>query len=135
MSESLDNATTKLAHVLFMDIDGYSILPTDEQNLVSTRLKEIVRATPQVSAARNEDELISLYTGDGIALVFFTTPLAPVECAVAISRALKQQPDVKLRMGVHSGLVQLIVDVNDKLNVAGGGINTAQRVMDCGDDG
>jgi class 3 adenylate cyclase len=135
MSESLDNATTKLAHVLFMDIVGYSILPTDEQNLVSTKLKEIVRATPQVSAARNEDELISLYTGDGIALVFFTTPLAPVECAVAISRALKQQPDVKLRMGIHSGLVQLIVDVNDKLNVAGGGINTAQRVMDCGDDG
>lgn len=135
MSESLDNATTKLAHVLFMDIVGYSILPTDEQNQVSTKLKEIVRATPQVSAARNEDELISLYTGDGIALVFFTTPLAPVECAVAISRALKQQPDVKLRMGIHSGLVQLIVDVNDKLNVAGGGINTAQRVMDCGDDG
>ncbi|HVF48087.1 MAG TPA: hypothetical protein VNA17_11010 [Pyrinomonadaceae bacterium] len=135
MQESLDNATTKLAHVLFMDIVGYSKLPTDDQRRVSTRLKDIVRATPQVSGARNEDELISLYTGDGMALVFFGTPLMPVECAVEISRALKHNPDIGLRMGVHSGLVQLVMDVNDKLNVAGGGINTAQRVMDCGGDG
>lgn len=134
MSESSDNATTKLAHVLFMDIVGYSKLPTDEQKHVSTRLKEIVRGTRQVSRARGEDELISLSTGDGMALVFFDTPLTPVECAVAIDRELDPS-EFKLRMGVHSGLVQLVVDVNDKLNVAGGGINTAQRVMDCGDGG
>lgn len=134
MSESSDNATTKLAHVLFLDIVGYSKLPTDEQKQVSMRLKEIVRATPQVSRARTEDELITLSTGDGMALVFFDSPLAPVECAVAIQRELTPS-DFKLRMGINSGLVQLVMDVNDKLNVAGGGINTAQRVMDCGDGG
>lgn len=135
MSESADYAITKLAHVLFMDIVGYSKLPTDEQQRAAMRLKEIVRATPQVAAARSEDELITLSTGDGMALVFFQSPLAPVECAVEISRQLKAQPDFELRMGINSGLVQLVVDVNEKLNVAGGGINAAQRVMDCGDGG
>ncbi len=135
MSDSSENATTRLAHVLFMDIVGYSKLPTDEQRQISTLLKQIVRATRPVSRASSEDDLISLYTGDGMALVFFETPFAPVECAVEIDAALKDQNDIKLRMGIHSGLVELIYDVNEKLNVAGGGINTAQRVMDCGDDG
>ncbi len=136
MSESIpENATTRLAHVLFMDIVGYSKLPIDQQADASTKLKDVVRRTEEVKQSPSEDQLISLFTGDGIALVFFGTPLAPVKCAVEINQELKNHPEIKLRMGVHSGLVELIRDVNDKLNVAGGGINTAQRIMDCGDGG
>lgn len=136
MSDSIpEDATTRLAHVLFMDIVGYSKLPIDEQADASTKLKEIARGTEEVKQSPSEDQLISLFTGDGIALVFFTTPLAPVKCAVEINRELKNHPEIKLRMGVHSGLIELIRDVNEKLNVAGGGINTAQRIMDCGDGG
>ena len=136
MSESIpENATTRLAHVLFMDIVGYSKLPIDQQAGMSTKLKEIVRRTEEVRQSPSEDQLISLFTGDGLALVFFGTPLAPVKCAVEINQELRKHPEIKLRMGVHSGLVELIRDVNEKLNVAGGGINTAQRIMDCGDGG
>src|ERR1044072_4109284 len=123
----------KLAHVLFMDIVSYSVLPTDQQSKVLKTLQEIVRGTAEVQRAQALNQLISLATGDGMALVFFNDPMAPVQCALEISKALKGHPEVKLRMGVHSGPVNEIVDVNDRLNVAGSGINMAQRVMDSGD--
>lgn len=125
----------KLAHVLFMDIVGYSRLPIDEQTSALHTLKEIVKATAEVKRAQETDELTSIPTGDGMALVFFNDPTAPVECALEVGRALKSHPEVQLRMGVHSGPVNQIVDVNGRINVAGAGINMAQRVMDSGDAG
>ncbi len=125
----------QLAHVLFTDIVGYSMLPTDEQAKVLRVLQEVVLGTAEVSRARAQDKLISIPTGDGIALVFFNDPMAPVQCAMEVSRALKGHPEIKLRMGIHSGPVDKIVDVNDSVNVAGAGINMAQRVMDSGDAG
>ncbi|HEY0431971.1 MAG TPA: adenylate/guanylate cyclase domain-containing protein [Pyrinomonadaceae bacterium] len=129
------DAKMKLAHVLFMDIVSYSVLPTDQQSKVLKTLQEIVRGTAEVQRAQALNQLISLATGDGMALVFFNDPMAPVQCALEISKALKGHPEVKLRMGVHSGPVNEIVDVNERLNVAGSGINMAQRVMDSGDAG
>lgn len=99
------------------------------------QLTRIVEATDAFRKAKSSDELILLPTGDGMALVFFGDPTAPVECAADISRALKQEPSIKLRMGIHSGPVYRTVDINKARNVAGGGINLAQRVMDCGDEG
>jgi len=125
----------RLAHVLFMDIVSYSVLPTDQQSKVLKSLQEIVRGTAEVTRAQAANQLISLATGDGMALVFFNDPMAPVQCALEISKALKGQPEIKLRMGVHSGPVNEIVDVNERANVAGSGINMAQRVMDSGDAG
>jgi class 3 adenylate cyclase len=125
----------KLAHVLFMDIVGYSILPTDQQSRIVKTLQEVVRGTAEVTRAQASNQLISLATGDGMALVFFNDPMAPVQCALEISKALKGHPEIKLRMGVHTGPVNEIVDVNERLNVAGAGINMAQRVMDSGDAG
>ena len=125
----------KLAHVLFMDIVSYSVLPTDQQSKVLRSLQEIVRGTAEVIRAQALNQLISLATGDGMALVFFNDPMAPVQCALEISKALKGHPEIKLRMGVHSGPVNEIVDVNERANVAGSGINMAQRVMDSGDAG
>ena len=125
----------KLAHVLFMDVVGYSKLPIDEQTSALHTLKEIVQATAEVKRALAADQLTSIPTGDGMALVFFNDPLAPVECALAVGRSLKSHPEVQLRMGVHSGPVNQIVDVNGRINVAGAGINMAQRVMDSGDAG
>lgn len=125
----------KLAHVLFTDIVGYSKLPTDQQSKFLKTLQEIVRGTAEVIRAQAADQIITIATGDGMALVFFNDPMAPVQCALEISRALKGHPEVKLRMGVHSGPVDEIVDVNDRKNVAGAGINMAQRVMDSGDAG
>ncbi len=129
------NGTMKLAHVLFMDIVSYSVLPTDQQSKVLKSLQEIVRGTAEVTRAQASNQLISLATGDGMALVFFNDPMAPVQCALEISKALKGYPEIKLRMGVHSGPVNEIVDVNERANVAGSGINMAQRVMDSGDAG
>ncbi len=129
------NATMKLAHVLFMDIVSYSVLPTDQQSKVLRSLQEIVLGTAEVTRAQSSNQLISLATGDGMALVFFNDPMAPVQCALEISKALKGFPEIKLRMGVHSGPVNEIVDVNERANVAGSGINMAQRVMDSGDAG
>lgn len=129
------DATMKLAHVLFMDIVSYSALPTDQQSRTLTTLQEIVLGTAEVARAQEENQLISLATGDGMALVFFNDPMAPVQCALEISKALKGHPEIKLRMGVHSGPVNEIVDVNERANVAGSGINMAQRVMDSGDAG
>ena len=129
------DAELEIGHVLFMDIVGFSKLLVDEQSDCSDRLNQIVRRTSQFRAAEAEDKLIRLPTGDGMVLVFFTSPEAPVRCAVEIAQALKDSSGFGLRMGIHSGPVNKISDVNDRSNLAGGGINIAQRVMDCGDAG
>ena len=125
----------EIAYVLFIDIVGYSKLLIDEQKELLQKLNEIVRKTEQVRAAEAEGKLVRLPTGDGMALVFSNNPEAPVECALEISKALQNHPEIKLRMGIHSGAVNQIADVNERSNVAGAGINIAQRVMDCGDAG
>ena len=125
----------EVAHVLFTDIVGYSRLPMDEGAELVTDLTRIIENTEPYQRAKQEDQLILLPTGDGVALTFFGDPIAPVECALQISRALKERPELKLRMGIHSGPVFRTVDINRARNVAGGGINLAQRVMDSGDGG
>ena len=125
----------EIAHVLFIDIVGYSKLLINEQRESLEELNQIVRGTEAFRTAEAADHLTRIPTGDGMALVFSTIPDAPVECALEISRALKSRPDLQVRMGIHSGPVSAVTDVNDRSNIAGGGINTAQRVMDCGDAG
>jgi serine/threonine-protein kinase len=125
----------QIGHVLFMDVVGYSKLLLDEQREVQQRLTEIVRNTEQVRAGEAANKLIRLPVGDGMALVFFNSPEVPVRCAIEISKRLKEYPQLKLRMGIHSGPVNEVRDVNGRANVAGAGINIAQRVMDCGDAG
>src|SRR5438034_3126539 len=125
----------EIAHVLFTDIVGYSKLPIHQQRGVVERLNEIVRGTDEFQAAETAGRLIKIPTGDGITLVFYHSPEAPVECALEISRALRKHPELQLRMGIHSGPVSGVIDATGKANVAGAGINIAQRVMDCGDAG
>src|SRR5881398_638156 len=125
----------EIAHVLFTDIVGYSKLPIHQQRAVVERLNEIVRGTDEYQAAKTAGRLITIPTGDGVTLVFYHSPEAPVECALEISRALKKHPEVQLRMGIHSGPVSGVIDATGKANVAGAGINMAQRIMDCGDAG
>jgi TolB-like protein/class 3 adenylate cyclase/Tfp pilus assembly protein PilF len=125
----------EIAHVLFTDIVGYSKLPIPQQRAVVERLNEIVRGTDEYQAAETAGRLMTIPTGDGITLVFYHSPEAPVECALEISRALKKHPKLQLRMGVHSGPVTGVIDATGKANVTGAGINIAQRVMDCGDAG
>jgi class 3 adenylate cyclase/Flp pilus assembly protein TadD len=125
----------EMAHVLFMDIVGYSKLPMDHQEAVLHTLQEVVSATPQFLQAQASREMIRLPTGDGMAFVFFEDAEAAARCALEVSRALKSHPEVPLRMGLHSGPVYRVTDINASQNVAGGGINIAQRVMDCGDAG
>jgi TolB-like protein/Flp pilus assembly protein TadD len=125
----------EIGHVLFIDIVGYSKLLINQQSEVQRELNEIVSATKQFRAADAEGKLIRLPTGDGMALVFRNHPEAPAQCALEISEALKSHPSIQLRMGVHSGPVNEIADVNQRANMAGAGINIAQRVMDCGDAG
>src|SRR6266478_9323110 len=125
----------EIAYVLFIDIVGYSKLLIDEQKELQQDINNIVRNTEQVREAEAEGKLVRLPTGDGMALVFSNHPEAPVECALEISKALQSHPEIKLRMGIHSGAVNSIADVNDRSNVAGAGINIAQRVMDCGEAG
>jgi serine/threonine protein kinase/tetratricopeptide (TPR) repeat protein len=127
--------TMEFAHILFMDIVAYSTLPMDRQQEFIRQLRKMVQATPEFEKAQARKELLSLPTGDGMALVFFNDPEAPVRCAVELARALREQPNIPLRMGINSGPVYRVADINANRNVAGGGINTAQRVMDCGDDG
>jgi serine/threonine protein kinase/class 3 adenylate cyclase len=134
-TESKPNLQLEIAHVLFMDVVGYSKLLIDDQHEVQEQLSQIVRSTEQFRAAEKDGKLIRLPTGDGMALVFFGNPEAPVRCALEISKALKSHPELQLRMGIHSGPVSNIADVNDRSSVAGAGINMAQRVMDCGDAG
>src|SRR5215469_1395042 len=125
----------EIAHVLFTDIVGYSKLPINQQRALVERLNEIVRGTDEYQAAETARRLITIPTGDGMTLVFYHSPEAPVECALQISRALKKHPELQLRMGVHSGPVSGVIGAAGKANVAGPGINIAQRVMDCGDAG
>src|SRR4051812_45122674 len=124
-----------IGHVLFIDIVGYSKLLTNEQRERQQELNRIVRETEQFRAAEAAGKLVRMPTGDGMALAFFTSPDAPVRCALQIAEALKNNPDLPLRIGIHSGPVDPVSDVNDRPNVAGAGINMAQRVMDCGDAG
>jgi serine/threonine-protein kinase len=124
-----------IAHVLFIDVVGYSKLLVNEQREVVDQLTRVVRKTPQFRKSEAAGKLIRIPVGDGMALVFFETPEEPVQCAMEIARALKNHPRIRLRMGVHSGPVDQVKDVNDRLNVAGTGMNIAQRVMDCGDAG
>jgi len=125
----------EIGHVLFIDIVGYSKLLITEQSAQIQKLKEIVRETEQVRIAETEGKLLRLPTGDGGALVFRTSPEAPVLCATEISKELKKYPELRVRMGIHSGPVNEITDLNEQANIAGAGIDIAQRVMDCGDAG
>src|SRR5947208_3641622 len=124
-----------IGHVLFIDIVGYSKLLITEQSELIRELKEIVCGTEQARLAEAEGKLMRLPTGDGMALVFRNTPEEPVRCALEISQALKNHPKLQVRMGIHSGPVNEVADVNERANIAGAGINVAQRVMDCGDAG
>src|SRR3982074_2623694 len=125
----------EIGHVLFIDIVGYSKLSINEQSEQIQKLKGIVRDTEQVRIAEAEGKLLRLPTGDGGALVFRNSPEAPVLCALEISKELKKHPDLHVRMGIHSGPVNEVTDLNEQANIAGAGINIAQRVMDCGDAG
>jgi TolB-like protein/Tfp pilus assembly protein PilF len=124
-----------VGHILFLDIVGYSKLLADEQKELVQELNQIVRETEQFRVGEAEGKLTRLPTGDGMVLVFTNNPEAPVECALEISRKLQSRPQLKLRMGIHSGPVNPVADVNDQANLAGPGINVAQRVMSCGDAG
>jgi len=134
-AETKSDLRLEIAHVLFIDIVGYSKLLINEQQESLQELNQIVRGTEAFRAAETAGQLTRIPTGDGMALVFSTTPDAPVQCALEIGRALKSRPDLRVRMGIHSGPVSAVTDVNDRSNIAGGGINMAQRVMDCGDAG
>ena len=125
----------EVGHILFLDIVGYSKLLADEQKELVQELNQIVRETEQFCSAEAEGKLTRLPTGDGMVLVFTNNPEAPVECALEISKALQSHPRLKVRMGIHSGPVNPFADVNDQSNLAGAGINVAQRVMCCGDAG
>src|SRR5213593_3622241 len=125
----------EIAHVLFMDIVGYSKLLTDEQSEALQELNQIVLSTESARQADAAGELTVLPTGDGMALVFTGSVEEPVECALEISRALRAQPSLPVRMGIHSGPIHHVKDANGRENIAGVGINIAQRVMDCGDAG
>jgi adenylate cyclase len=125
----------EIEHVLFIDIVGYSKLLINEQSEQIQKLKAIVRGTEQVRLAEAEGKLLRLPTGDGAALIFRNSPEAPVRCALEISEELKKNPELRVRMGIHSGPVNEVVDLNEQANIAGAGINIAQRVMDCGDAG
>jgi len=134
-SLGLNAPTAEVAHVLFMDIVSYSLLPMDQQNEAIQKLQNIVRHFPEFEQSQKATDLICLPTGDGMALAFFSDLTAPVRCARHVALALKNETQVQLRMGIHTGPVYRVSDINTSRNVAGGGINVAQRVMDCGDRG
>src|SRR6266852_2319613 len=125
----------EIAHVLFIDIVGYSKLSINDQRAAIDELNQVVRTSEQFQNAEAAGRLIKIPTGDGMALVFYRSPEEPVECALEISRALKEHPKLQLRMGAHSGPVSGVIDVNGQANLAGAGLNMAQRVMACGDAG
>src|SRR6202166_5248249 len=134
-SEPSSEVKLEIGHVLFIDIVGYSKLLINEQSEQIQKLKEIVRGTEQVRLAEAEGKLLRLPTGDGGALVFRNSLEAPVLCALEIGKELKSHPELQVRMGIHSGPVNEVTDLNAQANIAGAGINIAQRVMDCGDAG
>ena len=125
----------EIVHVLFLDIVGYSKALTDEQQELIDRLNQVVRGSEEFQKAAAADRLIKIPTGDGMALIFYNSPEQPVNCAREISRALRTSSGLPVRMGVHSGPVSAVTDLNDRTNAAGVGINIAQRIMDCGDTG
>ena len=125
----------EIAHVLFIDIVGSSKLSIHDQHAAVEQLNQIGRASEQFQRAEAAGRLLKIPTGDGMALVFYTSPEAPAQCAVEISRALNEHPRLQVRMGIHSGPVSGVVDVNKGANLAGAGLNMAHRVMECGDAG
>src|SRR5437667_7517825 len=125
----------EIAHVLFLDIVGYSKLSINDQHAAVEELNQLVRASAQLQRGEAAGRLLKITTGDGMALVFYTSPEAPAQCAVEVSRSRKEHPRIQLRMGIHSGPVSGVIDVNNRPNLAGAGLNLAQRVMDCGDAG
>src|SRR6266478_5254115 len=125
----------EIAHVLFLDIVGYSKLSVNEQHARVDELNQIVRLSEQFQKAEAANRILKIPTGDGMALVFYKSPEEPAQCAFEISRALKNNQRLHVRMGIHSGPISGVVDVNERTNVSGAGINLAQRVMDCGDAG
>ena len=136
MADDLQTSSElEIAHVLFIDIVGYSARLINEQSALVAELTRVVRETPHFRSAETAGKLIRIPTGDGMALVFSNTPEAPVQCALEICEALRAHPDIHVRMGIHSGPVDVVPDVNDRPNVAGAGINIAQRIMDCADAG
>src|SRR5436190_20400542 len=134
-TDSKKEIALEIAHVLFIDIVGYSKLSINDQNAAVEELNEVVRVSEQFQRAENAGRLLKIATGDGMALVCYTSPEAPAHCAVEISRALQEHPRLQLRMGIHSGPVSGVIDVNNRPNLAGAGLNIAQRVMACGDAG
>ena len=134
-AETAKQMALEIGHVLFVDIVSYSQLSINEQHAAIAELTQTVRSTEQFRKAAGADRLIKIATGDGMALVFYTSPEAPVRCAMEISRALKQHPRLHIRMGIHSGPVSSVTDVTGQTNLAGAGLNLAQRVMECGDAG
>src|SRR5436190_22059201 len=125
----------EIAHVLFLDIVGYSKLSVNEQHARVDELNRIVRASDQFQKAEAANRILKIPTGDGMALAFYKSPEEPAQCAFEISRALKHNQRLQIRMGIHTGPISGVVDVNERTNVAGAGINSAQRVMACGDAG
>ena len=134
-AETKPDLQLEIAHVLLIDVVGYSKLLVNEQIELLQELNQIVHGTQSFRAAEASGKLIRVPPGDGMALLFFRSPEEPVRCALEISRALQEQPHIQLRMGIHSGPVNPVGDVNDETNMAGAGINVAQRVLDCGDAG
>src|ERR1700746_3079220 len=134
-AESSSDLQLEMAHVLLIDVVGYSKLLVNEQVETMQELNRIVRETECFRAAETKDKLIRLPTGDGMALLFFENLEQPVRCALEIAEALQNHPEIQVRMGIHSGPVNQVPDVNDRINIAGAGINVAQRVLDCGDAG
>jgi TolB-like protein/Tfp pilus assembly protein PilF len=134
-AESKKEIQLEIAHVLFIDIVGFSKLSINEQRAAIDELNQVVRTSEQFQKAEASDRLIKIPTGDGMVLVFYTSPEAPAQCAIEISRALKEHPRLQLRMGVHSGPVSGVIDVTGRANLAGAGLNMATRVMSCGDAG
>jgi len=125
----------EIGHVLFIDIVGYSTLLINEQSDLLAELNDVVRGTEHFRSAEAEGKLVRLPMGDGMALVFHNSPEEPARCALEISQSLKNYPNLRVRMGIHSGPVNEVADVNERANIAGAGINIAQRVMDCGGAG
>ena len=125
----------EIGHVLFIDLVGYSKRLIDEQRELLNKLNSVVRETEVARTAEAAGKLTRIPTGDGMALVFRTSPEAPARCALEITKALREEPELQVRMGIHSGPVSDVTDVNERANVAGAGINMAQRVMDLGEAG
>src|SRR5882757_380020 len=135
LSEQSSDVKFEIGHVLFIDIVGYSKLLINEQSEQIQTLRKIVRGTEQLRLAEAQGKLMRLPTGDGGAFVFRNSPEAPVLCALEISKELKNHPELHVRMGIHSGPVNEVTDLNEQANIAGAGINIAQRVMNCGHAG